>query len=100
MDTSFLSVEKLFDGVHLIAKPLKGRLSKSEKKLNTIAAKAVQRWLNEPKNKSIILTLLCQLEVHGIAIGMSTVSDALSQAINYESYVNHATKSKLAAKTF
>lgn len=100
MDTSFLSVEKVFDGVRLIAKPSKGRLSRKEKALNITAARVVQKWLNEPKNRSIILTLLCQLEAHGIAIGMSTATDVSLQAINYESFVNRATKAKLAARTY
>lgn len=99
MDTSFLSVENLFDGVQLIAKPLKGRLSRRERELNTIAAKVVQRWFNDPKNRSIILTLLYQLEAHGIAIGINTVLDASLKAIDYESYVSRATREKLVMRT-
>lgn len=99
MDTLYPSVENVFGGVRLIAKPLKGRLSRSEKELNTIAAKIAQKWLNDPKNKLTISTLLCQWAAYGIAIGMSTGKDVSLRAINYESFVSPATKSKRAKKT-
>lgn len=100
MDTSFLSVEKVFDGVQLIAKPLKGRLSRSAIKSNTTAAKAVQRLLSDPKNRSIILTLLCQLADRGIVIGMSTEDGVSSDQKVLEYYASRVTKLKRAARTW
>lgn len=99
MDTSFLSVERVFDGVRLIAKPSKGRSSKKERGLNTIVARLVNKWLHVPKNRSIILTLLSQLEGRGIEIGMNTVEDVSYRATASEFYANHATKLRLAKKT-
>lgn len=99
MGTSYLSVAKVFDGVQLIAKPLKGRSSKKEKALNTIVARLVTKWLQDRKNRSIILTLLSQLESRGIEIGMCTAKDVLSEATAYRFYADLATNLKLVQRT-
>lgn len=95
MDTSYLSVAEVFDGVRLIAKPLNGRLSRSAKRLNTIAARSVTRWLRDPKNRSIILTLLCHLEAPGTEIGIGIATGAALYApTSLPSSANAATRLK------
>jgi len=98
MDTLSRSHVASSIGVLLTKKPFRVSSKKKGKK-NAIAAKIVEHWLNDPKNKLIILNQLCELARHGQAIGMATVTGSLLPVTSSEFYASPVTPKRRLRKT-
>lgn len=93
------SVVRLLNGAQIIVKPLNGHLSKRKTALNTIAAKVVEQWLNDGRNKLIIQNQLFRLALDGMAVGMFSGKGCSYRPVALESFVRIATKKKRIKKT-
>ena len=87
-----------FIGVLLTEKPFRVSSKKKGKK-NAIVAKLVEHWLNDPKNKLIILNQLCELARNGTAIGMTTGIGSLLTVPNSKFYAKTVIKLRRIKKT-
>jgi hypothetical protein len=92
------SAERLLNGAQIIGKLSNELSSKGRKVLNTIAAKVVEQWLSDEKNKSIIPNQLFRLALDGTAVGMFSDKECSYQPIALKSFVRVATKRKRQRK--
>lgn len=98
MDILLDSVGESFDGVRLTEKWFKVRNLKKGKK-NAIAAKIVEHWLNEPKNKLTILNLSLNQALYGTGIGTLTATGFLSPVSISKFFASPVIRSKQGKKT-
>lgn len=100
MDTLSAFVAKFFDGAQIIVRPSKRRSSRSERKKSIIVAKAVERWLNGPTNRSTMSSLLYQCLRDGAGIGMFTGTGWDFERVSpYKFYAENVIDVKPLAKT-